>query len=198
MLQKHLDKLVNGKKNAKIFVPLCTKSIDLKWLADQGHTVVGLEVAESCIQSFFKEQKLEFTVEMGLGGKAKIYKAVNHNIKLYVADFFDFNKEAEGQFDGVWDRRAMISLNKDQYPRYVALIKTLLAPDGRCLFVNADFDRTTCPGPYLVTHEMLKDLYKDGYKVEYVDERNRSEKDDPEELVGFKWFLEKMFLISKA
>ncbi|XP_064607004.1 thiopurine S-methyltransferase-like isoform X3 [Liolophura sinensis] len=145
MLQKHLDKLVNGKKNAKIFVPLCTKSIDLKWLADQGHTVVGLEVAESCIQSFFKEQKLEFTVEMGLGGKAKIYKAVNHNIKLYVADFFDFNKEAEGQFDGVWDRRAMISLNKDQYPRYVALIKTLLAPDGRCLFVNADFDRTTCP-----------------------------------------------------
>ncbi|HMT81543.1 MAG TPA: thiopurine S-methyltransferase, partial [Azonexus sp.] len=29
----------------RVFVPLCGKSLDLRWLADQGHTVVGVELS---------------------------------------------------------------------------------------------------------------------------------------------------------
>lgn len=31
LLEKHLDKLVDGRQNIKVFFPLCGKTLDMKW-----------------------------------------------------------------------------------------------------------------------------------------------------------------------
>src|ERR1700678_2469778 len=42
-------------RSSTVFVPLCGKSLDLLWLRDQQHNVVGLELSEIAVESFFAE-----------------------------------------------------------------------------------------------------------------------------------------------
>ncbi len=44
-LGKHWPRL-NVAKGATVFVPLCGKSLDMAWLADEGYRVIGAELSE--------------------------------------------------------------------------------------------------------------------------------------------------------
>jgi len=44
-----------------VFVPLCGKSVDLRWLADQGAHVIGVELSPIAVESFFAEQEKGLT-----------------------------------------------------------------------------------------------------------------------------------------
>nr|MBL8411758.1 hypothetical protein [Dechloromonas sp.] len=46
-------------KSERIFVPLCGKSLDLLWLARQGHPVIGVELSPLAVRAFFKESRLQ-------------------------------------------------------------------------------------------------------------------------------------------
>ena len=58
MLVKHWPSLNIGA-NCNVLVPLCGKSLDMRWLAEQGHSVLGLELVEEAVHAFFQEQKLD-------------------------------------------------------------------------------------------------------------------------------------------
>ena len=44
--------------DAPVFVPLCGKSLDMVWLAQQGHRVIGAELSQRAIDDFFAERGL--------------------------------------------------------------------------------------------------------------------------------------------
>ena len=51
-----------------VLVPLCGKSPDLLWLAQQGNTVSGIELSDIAAENFFEEQSLRFdVVDAGTG-----------------------------------------------------------------------------------------------------------------------------------
>ena len=41
------------KEESRIFIPLCGKTIDIKWLLSQGYSVVGAELNENAIKELF-------------------------------------------------------------------------------------------------------------------------------------------------
>lgn len=43
------------KPGAKVLVPLCGKSLDMRWLARHDHPVLGIELAEQAIEQFVAE-----------------------------------------------------------------------------------------------------------------------------------------------
>ena len=47
--------VLNLKAAARVFVPLCGKSLDLIWLAEQGFDVIGIELSPLAVQAFFSE-----------------------------------------------------------------------------------------------------------------------------------------------
>ncbi|KAL8583790.1 hypothetical protein ACOMHN_036425 [Nucella lapillus] len=106
-LKKHLSQLLGGRANLRILVPLCGKSWDMKWLAEQGHRVVGVEVAPKPVEMFFTEQKVPYTTTPvpQLGGT--LYQSKDKKILVYCCDFFKVSPETLGQFDAIWDRAAM-------------------------------------------------------------------------------------------
>uniref|UniRef100_UPI001EAED724 probable thiopurine S-methyltransferase n=1 Tax=Oncorhynchus gorbuscha TaxID=8017 RepID=UPI001EAED724 len=63
------------RKGVRFFFPLCGKAVDIKWLADMGHPVVGVDIAEMGIRQFFEDQKLICGEEVvpAIPG-AKVYK----------------------------------------------------------------------------------------------------------------------------
>ena len=42
-------------QGSRVLVPLCGKSLDMLWLAEQGHSVVGIELSRLAIEAFFHE-----------------------------------------------------------------------------------------------------------------------------------------------
>lgn len=103
MLTKHHDEVTRGRKNLRVLVPLCGKSLDMIWLADQGHSVVGVELIRKGIELFFRDNKLTYnekSVSLSPENQGTVFKNNGKNITLYECSIFDFSaKIAGGKFD---------------------------------------------------------------------------------------------------
>ena len=57
LLQKHWPSL-QLPEASRVLVPLCGKSLDMHWLAAQGHRVLGVELSPLAVTQFFDEAGL--------------------------------------------------------------------------------------------------------------------------------------------
>jgi thiopurine S-methyltransferase len=89
---------------ARVLVPLCGKSLDLRWLAHQGHRVLGVELSETAIRDFFVEQQLE--PEVSERGAFNVYRAAS--IEVWCGDFFALTAEDVADCVALYDRAALI------------------------------------------------------------------------------------------
>ena len=55
-LKKYWSELDPDKGEA-VFVPLCGKTLDMQWLTQQGHPVVGNEISDVACRDFFYTQR---------------------------------------------------------------------------------------------------------------------------------------------
>uniref|UniRef100_A0A3Q0RZL1 thiopurine S-methyltransferase n=1 Tax=Amphilophus citrinellus TaxID=61819 RepID=A0A3Q0RZL1_AMPCI len=134
MLENNIDKVLNGRTGVCFFFPLCGKAVDMKWLADLGHSVVGVEISEKAIQQFFEENNMTYSEEPvpAIPG-AKVYKNSEKNISLYQCNLFTFSSSIEGQFGAIWDRGSLVAINPGDREKYADLIISLMAKDCRYL-----------------------------------------------------------------
>jgi len=140
LLVTHLDKMIAGRKNIKIFFPMCGKMEDMKWMYDLGHSVVGVEVADKAVKQFFSENGLTAEVEDAPAVNGKLYKTKDGRIKIYCCSIFDFNKEVEGEFDGIFDRGAYAALKVDSRPKYADILVTLMSRSCNYLLNTFQFE----------------------------------------------------------
>ncbi len=113
----------SARPRGRIFVPLCGKSLDLKWLLDEGHDVVGCERSSTACEAFFREH--EIVPDVTPDGPFQIYRAPS--ITLFGGDFFDLTADQLGEVDAVYDRAALIALPPDVQPNYARHLLGLLA-----------------------------------------------------------------------
>lgn len=141
MLQKYFDELTAGRSNVRVFVPLCGKSLDMLWLAEQGHSVVGVEVSKLAIESFFEENNLAFSAEQVIltatTDPVDVYKCVGKQITIFCCDLFALSEEDVGKrFDAIWDRGSLSAVQPqfgDRGKRYTKKMRSLLADHGKYL-----------------------------------------------------------------
>jgi thiopurine S-methyltransferase len=128
-------------RGRRVLVPLCGKTPDLLWLEEQDNEVVGVELSEIAIMSFFDENDLEFErANDSLPG----YRAVDRRVTLYCGDFFDFRESA---FDAHYDRGALVALTPPERARYACHTSSLLAADAEQLVITVEYDQAVCDGP---------------------------------------------------
>ncbi|XP_071118328.1 probable thiopurine S-methyltransferase [Haliotis cracherodii] len=167
-LVKYFDKVTEGRKGLKILVPHCATTYDLIWLCEQGHSVVGTDLAESAAQRIFKQYKKKPVIEDVPRIAGKLYKNDTGTFKFYVGNFFLFNEDLEGTFDFIWDSKAMCAVDVRDRHDYLKVIRRVMGP--RCTMM-LEFPKNIFPGaPYHFTEEQLKDIYGDICDVEYQDQ----------------------------
>ncbi|XP_050404586.1 thiopurine S-methyltransferase [Patella vulgata] len=127
-LLKYEDLALKGREKLKIFVPLCGKTYDIKWLADKGHEVVGIELSPVAVQQFFELNNIEFSVSKVPSIQGDLYTSKLGNIRIYCGDFFLFSKNLESNFQVVWDAGALHSFPKSEREKYIDVVKSLMAP----------------------------------------------------------------------
>ena len=134
----------------RVLVPLCGKSPDLIWLADNDNEVLGVELSEVAVRAFFEEQKLKFTVT---DGELQRFTAVDKPISIYCGDYF---KLRSLQCDAHYDRGALVALDAEMRPKYVAQTNALTSDNPERLVIALDYDQDVADGPpYSVADEEL-------------------------------------------
>ena len=94
------------EEGARVLVPLCGKSLDLLWLAHQGHEVLGIELSEKAVEEFFDEH--HFDPNVSEQGPFKVYRA--GSIELWCGDFFELTAGDVADCTALYDRAALIAL----------------------------------------------------------------------------------------
>lgn len=146
---------------ARVLVPLCGKSFDLAWLAEQGQDVTGVELSEIAVQAFFREQGFSARVERRAG--FDVYRADEARIALWCGDFFDF---PETGFDAHYDRGALVALPADLRPGYVAHLWRCLGPAAARLVLTLEYDQERAAGPpFSVPAAEVMDYFPDLERV---------------------------------
>jgi thiopurine S-methyltransferase len=108
---------------SRVFVPLCGKSLDMLWLAQQGHEVIGIELSPVAVAAFLSENGLQATQQQV--GAFTLWRA--GNISIWCGDYFALTRDDLGMVDTVYDRSALTALPEEIRGAYVAQLSRLVS-----------------------------------------------------------------------
>ena len=127
---------------ARLFLPLCGKTLDIDWLLAQGHRVVGAELSPLAVAQLF--ERLEMAPVVERAGEMQRWRTAD--LDVFVGDFFALSAAALGPVDAVYDRAAMIALPPEMRRRYVAHMDALVHSVPQ-LLVTLEYEQECMPGP---------------------------------------------------
>jgi thiopurine S-methyltransferase len=160
MLEKYWHQL-NIASDCTVLVPLSGKSLDLLWLANRGHQVIGVELSEIACEAFFSENKLAYN-------KQKINNFIcyyNHKIKLFCGDFFALTSDLLPDITAVYDRAALIALPDELRTRYAKHLTQLMTTDSQMLLIVYESNDIIQGPPYPLSHQEIKNYYKNQFQI---------------------------------
>ena len=167
LLLKHWPSLEIGT-GACVFVPLAGKSLDMAWLASQGHRVLGVELSRVAVGQFFAEHGL--TPELEDTRYGTHYRA--GGIELIVGDAFGLDADLLRDCSAVFDRAALIALPPELRARYARELYARLPKNCRGLLVTLEYPQDERPGPpFSVPGDEVHALYDQDWEVELVERR---------------------------
>ncbi|XP_076823093.1 putative thiopurine S-methyltransferase [Clavelina lepadiformis] len=156
-LVKYEDKLL--KEKCRVFLPLCGKAVDLKYLAAKGHEVVGNEYCEEAILQFFDDQGIEYEKRQHPTAPYEIFRATGKKITIYKGDFFGLNSSIVGKFDAIWDRGSFVAIDPSCRQQYADIIYDIMNTDGKYLLYSVEYEGEISTSPYNVTAQDLDVIY---------------------------------------
>ncbi|NYT65098.1 thiopurine S-methyltransferase [Alcaligenaceae bacterium] len=148
LLQKFWPAL-NLPAGSLVFVPLCGKSLDMLWLAQQGHRVLGVELSPLAVRQFFDENQLQPTIHDSASGQ----HYVSGNIEIICGDIFNLDAATLSSCVGVYDRAALVALPTDLRTRYVQHVYGQLSDNYLGLLLTLEYDQNLMDGPPFSVHE---------------------------------------------
>ncbi len=165
-LTTHWQKLgLSGSET--VLVPLCGKSLDMLWLAKQGHTILGVELSQQALDEFLTEN----------GVTAQPVKHEHYcgyeleGMTLLCGDFFHLSAEDCQDVKAVYDRAAIVALPPEMRAQYVTHLRKILPKGTRYLMITMEYDQSLVPGPpFSVPETELRQLFSDAESIEKVHE----------------------------
>ena len=181
-------------KDATVFVPLAGKSLDMVWLAGQGHRVVGVELSEIAIDAFFAGRGVTPNVETRDGFRIKSHGA----IAMWCGDIFALERDALPQLGAIYDRAALIALPPELQPRYAEKLAELMPPHAKGLLTGLDYDTREMQGPPFATPEQrVKDLLSGAFDLAVLEVRDGPPKSDNLKTRGVSRLAEAVYRLER-
>lgn len=180
---------------SRIFIPLCGKSIDMIWLANQGFDMVGVELVESAVQEFFTENNISYTIKAhDKSSNIKCYQGQlsGQTIALWVADIFMLSTNDVGRVDAVYDRAALIAMPAELRPQYSQQVIDL-SQNAPQLLLTLNYDQNERAGPpFSISHEQIQQYYSAHYQIQELEGKSSTLNAAPEMAVTeHVWLLNK-------
>lgn len=153
------------KPGNTVFLPLCGKSSDIAWLAQQGFQIIGVELSRIAIEAFFAEQEISFQ----LSESERFVARKNQNICLLEGNFFDVRQDNLGDCKLVYDRAALIALDQADRQRYVDWMLSIIGENADMMLITLDYNQSQMNGPpFAVSEVEVRQLYEQTFKIEIL------------------------------
>ena len=173
LMLKHWPSL-NAPDGSEVLVPLCGKSLDMLWLAEQGYSIVGLEMVEQAIHTFFNENQLSpESTQFG-----KLMKHSSPPFTIFQGDVFAL-EAGTVQADAWYDRAAMVAIPPSTRESYVQQIRQQTKPGAVGLLITLTYPQHAADGPpFSLTDEDAFSLFSEGFEIERLEVIDVSDEKD--------------------
>lgn len=180
-------------EGAKVFVPLCGKSLDMRWLESRGHSVVGVELSQLAVEDYFEGAD---NVEKDRVDSFVSYRC--NQMQIYQGDFFDLTDSLLEDVDAVFDRAALIALPPEMRARYVEHMLGIVPVGCRILLITLEYDQARVSGPpHAVLRDEVEGLFRPRCDIDYVDSILTSELPPKFQQGGVGEASESIYVITK-
>jgi thiopurine S-methyltransferase len=178
-----------------VLVPLCGSSLDLQWLASQGHEVFGVEASDLAVDKFFQVAEVEPQRRPLGDGSIEIVEA--GSIHLYCGDFFALRDVDFPELQCAYDRAALVALPPATRPLYMKQLHRLLAPGAKVLLVAFEYPQEVKAGPpFSVEEEEVRRLSQDLFTVELLHRFDLKGKEEKFSDPAFSYVAETVYLLT--
>lgn len=150
---------------SQVFVPLCGKSNDMKWICQQGDgtRIVGVELSPIAIEAFFQGCGLD-PVRRPIEGFVEFAAA---HFRLLCGDFFHLTPDQLGPVSAVYDRAALVALPPLMRRAYAQHMASLLPSGSRMLLIGVDYPEGVRQGPpFSVPASEVQRLYQPWFELD--------------------------------
>lgn len=154
---------------SRVFVPLCGKSLDMVWLAERGHRVLGIELSELAIEQFFAERGLS---PVRAAGPAGMHYAAGP-WELVAGDAFAMPAGALAGCAGVYDRAALVALPPAMRATYAHTAWRRLPAGCRGLLVTLEYPQAQKDGPpFAVDEDEVRARFGGDWSIDLLERRD--------------------------
>lgn len=161
-LSEHWEQL-GLPPGAPVFVPLCGKSLDMLWLREQGHPVLGVELSEKAVAAFFAEN--DIAADTRRDGDFMVY--TSDDLELLTGDFFALRPQHLHGVCAVYDRASLIALPPPMRAAYARHMASLLPVGAHILLITMEYPAGALDGPpFSVSEEEVHTLFEGDFSVE--------------------------------
>ncbi|MDX1586011.1 MAG: thiopurine S-methyltransferase [Balneolaceae bacterium] len=152
-----------------VLVPLCGKSLDLLWLKNRGHRVIGVDVSQKAAEHFFREHRLDCNTYE----KASFTIFEGNNLSFWCGDFFKLQKKFLPKIDAIYDKAALIALPEEQRIAYSQQVLEMCYKHTQMLLNTFEYEQEEMNGPpFSVFREELKVHYGERFTIELLHEES--------------------------
>jgi thiopurine S-methyltransferase len=189
-LQTFWQRLAPSQTGGCVFVPLCGKSRDMVWLAQQGYDVLGVELSPVAVQSFFTETGLMPYVHQD--STFQIWQA--DRFTLLCGDFFAVDRALLQDVVAVYDRASLIAFPPAMRRAYAEHLRDILPTGAPLLLVTLEYAEDAMNGPpFSVTETEVRDLYGDDYAIERIYVHDALSESPRFQQKGLRYLTEKVY-----
>jgi thiopurine S-methyltransferase len=194
MLDTHVGELALSAGD-RIFVPLCGKAVDMRWLADRSYRVIGVELSPVAVRDFFEEQAMPSCKREAHGFSVR----EGESVALWCGDFFALSRETLGEVAAVYDRAALVALPDAMRARYVDHLLQVVGPRTPILLLTYEYPEAEMEGPpFSVGVEEVYRRFEDHRPVAVLESRDVLEQEPGLRRRGLTQLTEHAFLLGPA
>ncbi|MEL6623722.1 MAG: thiopurine S-methyltransferase [Pseudomonadota bacterium] len=168
LLMKHWPTVCPDER-ARVFVPLCGKSIDMTWLAERGHDVVGVELSELAARNYFSERGL-------IPGETRTDHHLvlsGGGVQIYVGDYFKLPATVTKPAKAIFDRASLIALPTELRAQYASYLADITDAETRSLLLTITYPDGEIVGPpFSVTDANVIELFARDFDVAHKETRD--------------------------
>ncbi|MEO1206325.1 MAG: thiopurine S-methyltransferase [Pseudomonadota bacterium] len=192
-LEAHWDTL-HINKRATVLVPLCGKSMDMVWLAEKGHVVIGVEVVQKAVEEFFAELGVTPTITPIFD--FTVYESAPY--RIFCGDIFKSKPQHMVDVTAVYDRASLVALPPAIQPAYAKHLAALTQPKTAALMVSLDYDQSEMTGPPFSTPpETVTAYFEADFEIELRARDDALKANDPLRKRGLTGLTETCYVLQR-
>jgi len=172
LLVQHWSAL-NVPRGSRVLVPLCGKSLDMLWLAQQGMRVLGVDVSPVAIESFLAENQLHARTRGEADGTHYEITNASGEIEIINGDAFALDPNEVAQCNVFYDRAALIAMPAPMRRRLVDELYVQLPAGSAGLLITLAYPGNEMQGPpFSVDDAEVHDLFDKRWQVDRLEYRD--------------------------